>query len=177
MNRNVVFVSLLLGVLSAASLAAQEHVWSIGLSGGLSGSLDEDQAGFSNPAFQARLAVETAPHSNLALRVGRMDFGDGELGRSHDATLDYLTIGGEYLFEESYYESGLYAGLGLYDLASTRFDGSPGDETTVGIVVGALGEFRLADRWFVYGEAALAYTNLELAQLFADLQLGIGFRF
>lgn len=166
-----------LGVLLAPALDAQERVLSATASGGLVGSLDEDESGFSNSTFQMRFAAETSRRRLVAVRLGRMDFEDEPLGQAFAATIDYLTISGEYLFEEAYYESGLFAGLGLYDLAATRFDGRSGDETTFGLVVGGLGEFRLAERWFLYGEASFTYTNLELAQLFADLQIGIGFRF
>ncbi|MDX1642976.1 MAG: hypothetical protein R3244_01320 [Thermoanaerobaculia bacterium] len=177
MNRNVVALLIAVGVVLPPALAAQERVLSIAASGGLVGSLDEDEGGFSNSTFQARFAVETARRRLVAVRLGRMDFGDEPVGRASEVTLDYLSLSGEYLFEEDYYESGLFAGLGLFDLASTRSDGRSGDETAVGLVVGALGEFRLADRWFIYGEAAFAYTNLDVAQLFADLQIGVGFRF
>lgn len=177
MSRKIFALLVLLVAAGASSSGAQERVFSIAVSGGLAGSLDEDEGGFSNATFQGRFAVETARRRLVSVRLGRMDFDGEPLGGAFDATVDYLTVAGEYLFDESYYESGLYAGLGLFDLASTRFDGRPGDETAVGLVVGALGEFRLTDRWFVYGEAGFAYTNLELAQLFADLQLGVGFRF
>lgn len=167
----------LLGSLLAGPVRAQESVLSLGLSGGLAGSLDEDDTGFSNPAYQLRFAIETAPRRNLGIRLGRMDFGDSELRRFSDITVDYLSVAGEYMFTEPSYESGLFIGLGFYDLASTRFDGLSGDESGLGVVVGALGEFGVASRWFIYGEFAFAYTNLDVAQLFADLQVGFAYRF
>ena len=163
--------------LAAVPAAAQDHPLSLALSGGVGGSLDEDESGFSNGTFQARFAVELSRQRSLGLRLGRIDFGDEIVGPASDVTLDYFTVSGEYLFDEPSYESGLYLGLGFYDFSSTRTDGRSGDETAVGLVIGALAEFALAKRWFVYGEAAFAYTNLDIAQLFADLQVGIGFRF
>lgn len=163
--------------LGALPSHAQDFPVSLALSGGVGGSLDEDASGFSNGTFQLRLAVETSRRRNIGVRLARIDFGDSEIGRVSDVTLDFLTVSGEYLFDEPSYQSGLYMGLGFFDFSSTRVDGRSGDETAIGLVVGALGEFAISKRWFVYGEAAFAYTNLDIAQLYADLQVGVGYRF
>jgi hypothetical protein len=175
--RGALPLALALCLFGSLAAAAQDHPLSVTLSGGVGGSLDEDESGFSNATYQMRFAVETARHTNLGIRLGRMDFGDAEIGRVSDVTLDFVSVAGEYIFDEPSYESGLFLGLGFFDFASTRLDGRSGDETAVGLVVGALAEFALAKRWFVYGEASFAYTNLDIAQLFADLQVGVGFRF
>ena len=169
--------TVMLCLLVSVPVVAQEHILSLGLSGGIAGSLDEDETGFSNGTVQLRFTVETSSEHGLGIRLGRMDFGDTDVGRVTDVTIDYLTLAGEYFFQEPSYESGLFLGLGFFDLASTRDDGRSGDESAVGIVVGALGEFKSAKRWFIYGEVAFAYTNLDVAQLFADLQVGVGYRF
>lgn len=169
--------TVILSLLGTVPVDAQEPVLSIGLSGGIAGSLDEDETGFSNGTAQLRFAVETSSRRNLSIRLGRMDFGDADVGRVREVTVDYLTVAGEYLFQEPSYESGLFLGLGFFDLSSTRDDGRSGDESGVGIVIGALGEFEIAERWFIYAEAAFAFTNLDVAQLFADLQVGVGYRF
>jgi len=157
--------------------AAQEHVLSLGVSGGVAGSLDEEQGGFSNATYQIRFVVETQDRLNVGIRLGRMDFGDSDIGAVTDVTMDYLTVAGEYLFDEPSYQSGLFIGLGFFDLSSTRLDLRSGDESALGLVIGALGEFGLSKRWFIYGELAFAYANLDAAQLFGDLQVGVAYRF
>lgn len=150
---------------------------SLALSGGVVGSLDEDQAGFSNATFQLRFAAQMKQQQNLAIRIGRMDFGDEGFGSVIEATIDYLTISGEYLFEDAFGESGIYIGLGLFDQSGIFEDAVDASESGVGLVLGALGEYRLADRWYLLGEVGFAYTNLDVAQFFLDLQIGVGFRF
>ena len=91
--------------------------------------------------------------------------------------MDYLTVAGEYVFDEPSHQSGLYLGLGFFDLDAFRIDGMAGDEGGVGGVVGAFGEFAVSKRWFIYGEGFAAYTGLDVAQIFANLQVGFGYRF
>ena len=140
-------IAMTLLVATSAVAVAQNSTFSMALSGGMAGSFDED--------------------------TGRLICAD--VGQ--DATIDYLTIAGEYLFAEGNYESGFFMGLGLYDLTAVGNNGEAGDEGTVGLVFGAVGEFDVAERWFVYGEAAFHYINLDAAQMFADIQIGLGFRF
>jgi len=173
---HVGLIALTLMVATSGAVAAQAPIFSFALSGGMAGSFDED-TGFSNTTFQARFAVETAQNQFLAIRLGRMDFADASLSLVTEATIDYLTIAGEYLFSEGNYESGFFMGLGLYDMTGVRPDNTSGDEGTIGLVAGAVGEFDMSERWFFYGEAAFHYINLEAAQMFADIQVGLGFRF
>ncbi len=163
-------------VFGSGAVAAQEPILSGVLSGGLAGSLDEG-SGFSNPSFQVRFAIETARHRFLSFRLGRMDFSDRSLSLLGEVTLDYLTVSGEYLFTEGNYDSGFFMGLGLYDISGVRLDGGDGNQASIGLVLGTLGEFDLSERWFIYGEAAFHYADLDAAQMFADVQVGLGFRF
>ena len=179
MRKNITHACLITVVLLAFGsgvLAAQERILSVALSGGLAGSLDED-SGFSNSSFQARFAIETAKHQFLSFRIGHMDFSGKSLSLLEDVTLDFLTISGEYLFTEGNYESGLFMGIGLYDISGVRLDGTDSDQGSVGLTIGALGEFDVSERWFIYGDAVFHYADLDVAQMFADLQVGLGFRF
>jgi hypothetical protein len=155
---------------------AQEPMFSIALSGGLAGSIDED-TGFSNLNFQVRFAIETAHQRLLSVRVGRMDFSGESMSLLLEPAIDYVTIAGEYMYNEGSYESGVFYGLGYYDASGVRLDGTDGGQGALGFVFGALGEFDVAERWFVYGEATFHYIDLDAAQMFADLQIGLGFRF
>ncbi len=166
-----------LAALLAVPASAQVRIFSVGVSGGVAGSFDEDEGGFSNSAFQARFAVETTERRNIAVRLGRMDFADGSLSQAVDPTIDYLTISGEYLFTEGSYESGFFLGLGYYDLAGTSLAAGSADESSIGLQFGAVGEFDVAERWFIFVDAAFHYASLDAAQLFGDLQIGLGFRF
>ena len=162
----------------AAPLSAQQPIRSLTLSGGLAGSIDEGDTGFSNPVVQLRFAVETSERGNLGVRLGRMEFDEVVRGRVEDVTVDYLSVVGEYMFDEPSHQSGLYIGLGFFDMDGTRLDGrGTVDEGSMGLVIGALGEFKVADRWFIYGEGMASYTGLDVAQIFANLQVGVGYRF
>jgi hypothetical protein len=169
-------IALTMLVTTSVAASAQTSIFSVALSGGLAGSFDED-SGFSNATFQARFAFETAQHQFLSVRLGRMDFTGESLSLVNDATIDYVTVAGEYLFTEGNYESGFFMGLGLYDLTGSNNNLEAADEGTVGLLFGAVGEFDVAERWFIYGEAAFHYINLDVAQMFADIQVGLGFRF
>ena len=169
-------ITLVLSAFGCGVVTAQEPIFSGVLSGGLAGSLDEG-SGFSNPGFQARFAIETARHQLLSLRLGRMDFSGRSLSLLGDATLDYLTVSGEYLLTEGNYDSGFFIGLGLYDISGVRLDGGDGGQGSIGLILGALGEFDISERWFVYGETAFHYADLDAAQMFANVHIGLGFRF
>jgi hypothetical protein len=163
--------------LCSTTVSGQERIFSLGLSGGITGSIDEDSSGFSNTTFQLRFTVDTDRHQNVAIRAGRMDF-DGEvLGPAVNSTIDYVTVGGEYLFTEAGHESGFLLGLGYYALSGDALDGSDADEGALGLVIGAIGEFDMTERWFVSVDVLVHYAALDSAQIFASGLVGVGYRF
>lgn len=163
----------------AAARAEEQYTYSIGVLGGLGGSWDVDPgSGFSNPGFQLNLGMVTEPRTLVAFRLGKLNLDKEDLfGSLHAADLSYVTVGGEYRFQETYYDSGVYLGLGGYRLRGTRSDGSDTDKTSVGLTVGITGEFPI-NRWVgVLLEISGHYADLDEAQIFAMAHGGVAFHF
>ena len=126
--------------------AAEDFVYSVNLWAGAGGSVDQEDAGFSNSSFQLGFTVQPEEQLLVGVRVGQLDLSGGLIGDSLDTSLDYVTVVGEYRFTETFYESGLYIGLGLYSLDGVHLLGDSFSEESVGLVLGISGEFVLTDR-------------------------------
>jgi hypothetical protein len=172
---------LLLGLLAlpGAARAAEEYTYTVGVLGGLGGSYDVDQGdGFDNSGYQVNLSMVTEPRTHVGLRLGKLNLDNSEFfGSLRDADLTYATLGGEYRFQESYYESGVYLGLGGYRLRGAHNDGSSGDQTSVGVTVGITGEVTI-NRWFgILLELSGHYVNLDEAKIFGMAHGGLAVHF
>ena len=168
----------LLGATTAAS-AQDTHRMSISLLGGVGGSGDADPgSGFGNTAIQAGFTLVVEPQTAVGIRIGRLELGDGERFENlTNAELEYAQIGGEYRFNEGYYESGLYLGLGGYRIQGDRLGGGDSSETALGGELGLLGDFALTRNWVIRVEVSGHYVLFDDARLFAMAQAGIAFRF
>ena len=170
----LVTLGLLLAVLwPAASLAQSAHTYTVGLAAGLDGS-SEDELDFdlTNFSWQAIFSMRIEPSTQWGVRVGQVDLDSGV--DVFDSELNYLTLSGEYLFADRFYESGLYLGLGYYDFA-----GGPalGDDNALGGVVGVTAGFELTPRFSLQTELSVHYADLDHAQFFVLGHVGIGYRF
>lgn len=125
--------------------AAEDSVYSFNLWAGIGGSLDQDDAGLSNSTYQLGFSVQPEDQLLVGLRVGELDLSGGFIGDSIDNTLTYATVVGEYRFTETFYESGLFIGLGVYSLDGVSFAAGSFNEESVGMVLGISGEFVLTD--------------------------------
>ena len=166
-------------LLPGAARADEQYTYSIAALGALGGSWDVDPGdGFSNPGFQVNLGMVTEPRTLVAFRLGKLNLDKEDLfGSLHDADLSYVTVGGEYRFQETYYDSGIYLGLGGYRLRGTRGDGRSDDQTSVGLAVGITGEFPI-NRWFgVLLELSGHYVDLDEAKIFGMAHGGVAFHF
>ena len=116
-------ITLLLSLVLAPGVtcAQEQYTYSVGILGGIGGSFDATPGdSYSNPSYQLDLSMVTEPRTLVGLRIGRIDLNkDAFFGSLQNADLTYATIGGEYRFQESYYESGLFLGLGAYRLNGT----------------------------------------------------------
>ena len=154
--------------------AVAQTPFSIGLFGGLGGSMDESDAGLDQTAVMAKLTVETRPRTDFAIRLGELDI--EQLGEISDATLTYLTLSGDYWAYESFYESALYLGLGYYEIAG--LDGfAEVQESTVGVVLGAAGEFDITPNLSFQLEVSVHYSPMEIAQSFVMGHGGLAVHF
>lgn len=169
------------GVAGLAPAAAQEQfTFSVSALGGLGGSTDANPGDdLSNTALQLNLALITEPKTHLGLRIGTIDLsGNEQFGSLFDAQLDYVNISGEYRYNHTFYQSGLFIGIGGYRLDGKRvLDSRSESETSFGLVLGLTGEFELTRRLGFVIELAGHYTDLEDAQIFATGHAGIVFHF
>jgi hypothetical protein len=147
-RRLLVPIVLLLAAALPREANAQDYTWTLSLLGGVGGSLDKGgSAGFGG---QLGAALHLERTHTVWVRGGRFGFDTGaDAGSLADATVTYLDLGGEYQFHEGYYESGLFLGLGAYQLEGTELGvgGVPRDvldDTVIGLVLGASGEFKFS---------------------------------
>ncbi len=171
---------LLLAALGPGQASAQElYNFTASVRGVIGGPLDVDgeDPGFDQSGFQLGLNWVTLPKTHVVVRAGMMDMGGEQLGTLFDPELSWISIGGEYSYQEAYYTSGLFLALGLYSLDGNFSDGTSDDDSSLGISFGVTGDFPLTKRWSIVGELSAHYADLEYAQLFGMLQGGVAFKF
>lgn len=168
-------------LLAAPGAASAQQLYSFTLSGmaGFGGSLDADPGDeITLGSYQLGAALVTEPRTLVGVRYGRIAFDDDEpLESLFDADLTYLTLAGEYKFDQTFYEGGMYVGVGGYRLEGVDAAGAGQDDTSFGLAVGVTGEFPLTRRFGIVVEFAGHYTDLDEAQLFATGQAGLAVHF
>ena len=175
-------IALLAGLLllPGAARAQQElYTFTVAGLGGIGGSLDAEPGDdLGNTGYQLNLSVVTAERTQVGLRVGQLGLdGDEFFGTLRDADLTYLTVGGEYRFSETWYDSGVYFALGGYRLEGTALDGGESRKDSLGLAVGITGEFKV-NRWLgVLLELSGHYVDFDEAQIFGMGHGGIAVHF
>jgi len=173
-------LAVLLGllVLPGVAHAAEQYTYTAGILGGIGGSFDADPGDdVSNSSYQLNLSMVTDTRTLVGFRVGKLNLDkQGAFGSLTGADLSYVTLAGEYRFQESYYESGLYIGLGGYRLSGDRA-GKAESQTSVGVVVGVTGELTV-NRWLgVVVELSGHYVDVDEANLYGMGHAGLAFHF
>lgn len=165
----------------AAPAAAQElYTFTVSAFGGVGGSIDADPGDeLGNTGFQLGGSMITEPRTRIAVRAGRLGLADGERFESlFDADLSYVTIAGEYRFAKSYYAPWAYIGLGAYQLqGDDLFTGGEADDTSLGLVLGLVGEFTITRRLDFVVEASGHYADFDDATIFAMGHAGLALHF
>ncbi|TNF72279.1 MAG: hypothetical protein EP299_09945 [Acidobacteria bacterium] len=178
---SLVLVGLL--VTPVAGFGQDDYNYNVNFLVGLGGSVDENDAGFGNFDFQLGAAVYVESHTQVAVRLGLMDWGENdELGELTGSRLTYLTIAGEYrdrrgFFSGALFDSALFAGLGAYNLEGTDLDLEDFDQTAIGLTVGASGDFDVSKRFAIRLEGSGHYAGLDHAKFFVMLNFGLAYRF
>ncbi len=166
-------------LLPGAAGAQELYNFTVGVFGGLGGSIDADRGdGLTNTGYQLNLGLVTESRTHLVLRVGQLALDEDEFfGSLSDAEMSYATIGGEYRAPESFFDSGIYIALGGYRLDGTTVAGRDESETSWGLAIGATGELPI-NRWLgVQAEISGHYIDFDEAQLFAMGHAGVVFHF
>jgi len=179
LNRALCVLLIVFGLVVGSPAGAQSYSFTASLLGGLSGSFDADpDPGFGNLGLQLGFSWVTERKAQVGVRLGRLDFGGEQTENLLDSDLTYINIAGEYRYTESYYESGVYLGLGYYSLSGTPlvaggFDGDSG----IGLVLGLTGDFTLSDRFTILVDVAGHFVDIEGASVFGSALVGVGYRF
>jgi hypothetical protein len=164
-------IALLAGLLllPGAARAQEQYTFSAAGLGSIGGSLDAEPGDdLGNTGYQLNLAMVTDSRTHVGVRLGQLGL-DGEefFGSLSDADLTYVTVGGEYRFSETWYDSGVYFALGGYRLEGTALDGGESRDNSLGLAVGVTGEFKV-NRWLgVLLELSGHYVDFDEAQIFA----------
>jgi hypothetical protein len=165
-------------LLPGAARAQELYTFTAGLLGGIGGSFDADPGDdLGNTGFQLNLTMVTEPRTQVGFRLGQLALDSQDrFGSLSDAELSYVTVAGEYRFPQSYYESGLYLGLGGYRLEGNRGSQDESD-TSIGLTLGVTGEFKVT-RWLgVLIELSGHYADLDEAQFFGMGHGGVAIHF
>lgn len=172
----LVFATLLL---PGAAGAQELYTYTVGALGGIGGSLDVDRGDdLGNTGYQLNLTMVTEPRTHVGFRLGRLGLDSEEFfGSLREAELSYVTIAGEYRFRQTYYESGVYFGLGGYRLEGLGSDDETTEDTAIGLAVGINGEFKV-NRWMgVLVEISGHWADFDEAQIFGMAHGGLAFHF
>lgn len=174
-------IALLAGLLllPGAARAQERYTFSAAALGSIGGSIDAEPGDdLSNTGYQLNLAMVTDPRTHVGVRLGQLGLdGDEFFGSLTDADLTYVTVGGEYRFNENWYDSGVYLALGGYRLEGTAGDGSDSRDNSLGLAVGVTGEFKV-NRWLgVLLELSGHYVDFDEAQIFGMGHGGITIHF
>ena len=166
-----------LGAVDAAG-AQDTYAYAVSVLGGAGGAFDANpDSGLSNTSFQLGFGMLIDERALLGVRAGRLRFEDPGIGSLATADLDYATVAGEYRFRQSWYDYGLFFGLGDYRLDGRRASGARESQTALGVTLGLTGDFRVV-RWLsVVGEIAGHYIFLDQATTFGQAQVGVAFHF
>lgn len=172
-------------LLMATVAEAQAHTFTTSGLLGFGGSIDENDAGLSNLAWQLGFSNAIDAYTHFGVRVGGIEWDPGDrIGFLTDPSLRYVTLTGEYRessgsFSGSFVDSGVYLGLGFYQLEASRPSGEKLDETAVGLVFGVSGDMALNQRRSLALRIELSghYATLDAAQAFGMAQIGLTYRF
>jgi hypothetical protein len=166
-------------LLPGAARADEHYTFSVAALGSIGGSIDADPGDdLSNTGYQLNLAMVTDPQTHLGVRLGRLGLdGDEFFGTLTDADLTYVTVGGEYRFNETWYDSGIYLALGGYRLEGTARDGSDSRDNSLGLAVGVTSEFKVNQWLGVLLELSGHYVDFDEEHIFAMGHGGIAVHF
>jgi hypothetical protein len=168
----------LLLIAPAAGRAQELYTYSLGLLGTVGGSTDAEPGNsLTNTGYQVNALLVTEPRTLVGIRAGKLALDeDGLFNTLSDAELSYATIGGEYRARQTYFESGLFVGLGGYRLEGTTA-GRSSSKSSWGLSAGVTSEFFVTRRIGVLLELSGHYVDLDDVQFFIMGHGGVAIHF
>ncbi|MGE0641708.1 MAG: outer membrane beta-barrel protein [Thermoanaerobaculia bacterium] len=169
------------GLAAPASAASQQesYTFTLGLLGGVGGSFDADpDPGVTEQSFMIQLGMVTEPRTMVSIRAGKLKLdGDEGLEDLLSADLEYVNVAGEYRFAQSYYDYGVYLGLGYYRLSGPLRTGGDDSDSDIGIVLGFTGDFDITRHLSLVGEISAHYAFLDQASIYGMANVGLAVHF
>lgn len=164
---------------AAPAAAIEPYTYIVSLSGGIGGSFGAEPGdGLGHTGFQLGLAMLVEERSLVVARLGQLDLDPREgFGTLLSARLRYATVGGEYRVRRPLHESGVFLGLGAYNLDGRQPDGTPRDQTAVGATFGITGDFRVTTNLSFLVELAGHWADLDEANVFGMIHAGLALKF
>ena len=177
-SRGPLMVVVLIWLCGQAAVAQEPYTFSATIQGSIGGAMgaDEPDPGLGNVGFQVGFSWVIQPRTHVVVRFGQVSFSDERLETLFDPELSYAVIAGEYTYQESYYTSGIYLGLGIYNLEGIKA-GATSHDTSIGVAFGITGDFPMTRRFFILAELSAHYADLDQTQLFGFFHIGAAFRF
>lgn len=163
---------LLLAIVALAAVPAQAQGYHLGVLGGVGGAIDGDP--FDHAALEAQFGYQRGLRDLVMVRVGQLDFDASDDVFAVDGELTWLTLTSEYRLPEDFYVSGIFLGLGYYQL---RNDFGLGDDEGIGVTFGVNGEFPITDHWGLLVQLTGHWADLEGEQYWTTAMGGITFSF
>ncbi len=166
----LLLATVLLLLAGMGTAAAQErYSYTVSLSPTIGGSFSE---GTDNGGVQAAFSWRTQPRTAVGIRLGSIGLSGDQVGDLASPTFRYVTIAGEYRFQELYYQSGVFFGLGLYQLGN-----GVDSEQGPGLILGVSGDFPINERLSVIVELAGHYADIDAAGTYASVHAGVAYQF
>ena len=166
----LLLATVLLLLAGVGTVAAQErYSYTVTLSPTIGGSFSE---GADNGGVQAAFSWRTQPRTAVGIRLGSIGLSGDQVGSFLSPTFRYVTIAGEYRFQELYYQSGVFFGLGLYQLGN-----SVDSEEGAGLTLGVSGDFPINERLSVIVELSGHYADIDAAGTYAAVHAGVAYQF
>jgi hypothetical protein len=158
-----------------AAQAQSTHRYALSLLGGVGGSSDAD---FTNPTFQLGWSLATERDTEFGIRLGRIGYGSkDQVGDLLGPELTYLSLAGEYRFQESFYSSGMFLGIGYYDIQGDHITDAGDSDDGFGLHFGVNGDFDINHRWSVIVELGAHWADLGAEKFFATGLAGFAVKF
>ena len=154
---------------AGAATAQERYSYTVTLGPSIGGSFSE---GTDNAGVQAGFSWRTQPRTAVGIRFGSIGLSGDQVGSIVSPTFRYATIAGEYRFQELYYQSGVFFGLGLYQLGNGE-----DSEEGPGLTLGVSGDFPINKRLSVVIELSGHYADIDAASTYAGAHVGLAYRF
>lgn len=167
-------------LVAPATAQAQElYSYSVGLLGTLGGSPDAKPGNsLQNTGYQVNLQLVTEPRTLVGLRAGKLSLDkDGQFNTLRDAELTYATVGGEYRARQTYFDSGVFLGIGGYRLQGTPLGGRRQRDSSWGLTAGVTSEFPINRHLGILLELSGHYADLNDVQFFVMGHGGVALHF